>query len=105
MYLGRLCEVGDPVRIFDRPAHPYTAALLTAIPVADPTVVPAPVRLPGELPSPLAPPSGCRFRTRCPRADRTCAEIEPEMRPVGEDQYAACHHPLVEPSPVSAPHR
>jgi len=95
MYLGRLCEVGPTEQLFRRPTHPYTALLLAAIPVPDPTVEPATNVPIGEPPSPIAPPSGCRFRTRCPRADGLCAEQVPELRPLGEGQFAACHHPLV----------
>jgi peptide/nickel transport system ATP-binding protein len=95
MYLGRLCEVGPTEQLFARPAHPYTALLLEAIPVPDPTVRPAANVPVGEPPSPIAPPSGCRFRTRCPRADRTCAEKTPPMRAVAPGQFVACHHPLV----------
>ncbi len=95
MYLGRLCEVGDPDVLYEQPAHPYTSALLSAIPVPDPTVRPEDRQtLEGEIPSPLSPPSGCRFRTRCPRADERCVEEVPEMVQVAEDQYVACHHPL-----------
>jgi peptide/nickel transport system ATP-binding protein len=95
MYLGRLCEVGPTEPLFARPAHPYTALLLEAIPVPDPMVRPA-VNVPvGEPPSPIAPPSGCRFRTRCPRADRVCADVVPELREIAAGQFAACHHPLV----------
>src|SRR5712664_4068032 len=95
MYLGRLCEVGPTEPLFARPAHPYTALLLEAIPVPDPMVRPA-VNVPvGEPPSPIAPPSGCRFRTRCPRADQRCIDEVPELRSVAPDQYAACHHPLI----------
>jgi peptide/nickel transport system ATP-binding protein len=94
MYLGRLCEVAPTEQLFAQPAHPYTALLLEAIPVPDPTVRPA-VNVPiGEPPSPLAPPSGCRFRTRCPRADAVCAEKVPELREIRPGQFAACHHPL-----------
>jgi peptide/nickel transport system ATP-binding protein len=94
MYLGKLCEVGPTEKLFAHPAHPYTALLLEAIPVPDPTVRPA-VNVPiGEPPSPLNPPSGCRFRTRCPRADARCAAEVPELREIGEGQFAACHHPL-----------
>jgi peptide/nickel transport system ATP-binding protein len=94
MYLGRLCEVGSSEQLFARPAHPYTALLLAAIPVPDPDVRPAESVSAGEPPSPLAPPSGCRFRTRCPRADQRCAGEVPELRLVAPGQYAACHHPL-----------
>jgi peptide/nickel transport system ATP-binding protein len=94
MYLGKLCEVGPTERLFNRPAHPYTALLLEAIPVPDPTVKPAANVAVGEPPSPLAPPSGCRFRTRCPRADAVCAAQVPELREVKSGQHVACHHPL-----------
>jgi peptide/nickel transport system ATP-binding protein len=94
MYLGRLCEVGPTEQLFARPAHPYTALLLEAIPVPDPTVKPAANVAVGEPPSPIAPPSGCRFRTRCPRADATCAKVVPQLREIAAGQFAACHHPL-----------
>jgi len=96
MYLGRLCEVGPSEQLFARPAHPYTALLIEAIPVPDPDVRPAESVPAGEPPSPIAPPSGCRFRTRCPRADQRCASEMPELRPVAAGQYAACHHPLTQ---------
>jgi peptide/nickel transport system ATP-binding protein len=99
MYLGKLCEVAGPDALYTHPAHPYTAALLSAIPVPDPeATMTTPAALAGELPSPLAPPSGCRFRTRCPRAEDRCAREEPQLRPVlaGAEHYVACHFPLVE---------
>jgi peptide/nickel transport system ATP-binding protein len=94
MYLGRLCEVGPTEQLFAKPVHPYTALLLEAIPVPDPSVKPAVNVAVGEPPSPLAPPSGCRFRTRCPRADGMCADMVPELREIAAGQFAACHHPL-----------
>ena len=94
MYLGRLCEVGPSDQLFARPAHPYTELLLQAIPVPDPDVRPAESIAAGEPPSPIAPPSGCRFRTRCPRADQRCSAEIPELREVAPGQFAACHHPL-----------
>jgi peptide/nickel transport system ATP-binding protein len=94
MYLGRLCEVGPSERLFARPAHPYTELLLQAIPVPDPDVRPAESIAAGEPPSPIAPPSGCRFRTRCPRADQRCSAEIPELREVAPGQHVACHHPL-----------
>ncbi len=95
MYLGKICEVGDPEALYANPAHPYTAALLASIPVPDPTVRPDEAELlTGDLPSPVDPPSGCRFRTRCPRAQEHCAAVEPEIRQVGPDQFVACHFPL-----------
>jgi oligopeptide/dipeptide ABC transporter ATP-binding protein len=96
MYLGKLCEVAGPDTLYHEPAHPYTAALLNSIPVPDPTVVPEALgALGGEIPSPVAPPSGCRFRTRCPRAQEACAQHEPQMRAVGQGHHVACHFPLV----------
>ena len=96
MYLGRLCEVGPSEQLFARPAHPYTALLIEAIPVPDPEVRPAESVSVGEPPSPIAPPSGCRFRTRCPRADQKCRDEVPELQAVRPGQYAACHHPLTD---------
>jgi peptide/nickel transport system ATP-binding protein len=94
MYLGRLCEVGPSEQVFARPAHPYTALLIEAIPVPDPDVRPAETIRVGEPPSPIAPPSGCRFRTRCPRADQLCSDEVPKLRAVAPNQSVACHHPL-----------
>jgi peptide/nickel transport system ATP-binding protein len=103
MYLGKLCEVGSPDELYVRPAHPYTAALLSAIPVPDPNIEGrARIELAGDPPSPIDPPSGCRFRTRCPRASERCAAEEPILRPVRRvggsaiDHVVACHHPLVD---------
>ena len=96
MYLGKICEVAGPDTMYATPAHPYTQLLLAAIPHPDPLLsphVPADI---GDLPSPINPPSGCRFRTRCPLAQERCAAEEPEMRKVGPDQYVACHFPLVD---------
>jgi peptide/nickel transport system ATP-binding protein len=95
MYLGRLCEVGPSEQVFARPAHPYTALLIEAIPVPDPDVRPAESVAVGEPPSPMSPPSGCRFRTRCPRADQRCSDEVPELRELAPRQFAACHHPLI----------
>lgn len=102
MYLGKMCEIGPPDTLYDHPAHPYTEALIAAIPLPDPTIDASQVRhLGGELPSPLDPPSGCRFRTRCPRAQELCSSAEPQMQKVGENHYVACHFPLE--TPVAAP--
>ena len=101
MYLGRMCEVGPNEEVFQTPAHPYTDGLLAAIPRMDADDAGVEVKiLPGELPSPLDPPSGCRFRTRCPRAEPRCAEEVPTLRPVGRsgERYVACHFPLVDDS-------
>jgi peptide/nickel transport system ATP-binding protein len=104
MYLGKLCEVAKPDDLYAKPAHPYTAALLSSIPVPDPTVkVKESDALGGELPSPVAPPSGCRFRTRCPRAQEDCERVEPKMRQIGLGHYVACHHPLDVVAPARPP--
>ena len=98
MYLGKLVEIGPARDIYARTAHPYTKALIDTIPVADPTQREhRGGHIPGELPSPLDPPSGCRFRTRCPFAQEVCAEQEPPLRPFGDGHLAACHFPLQTP--------
>ena len=96
MYLGKICEVATADELYADPTHPYTVALLEAIPGAAPTEAPSDVR--GEPPSPLDPPSGCRFRTRCPRADDRCAAEEPVLRAVSPTHFVACHHtdPIVQ---------
>jgi peptide/nickel transport system ATP-binding protein len=94
MYLGKLVEMAAPDALYAAPAHPYTTGLLASIPVPDPkrsAVGTAEVR--GELPSPLNPPSGCRFRTRCPKAQDVCAQVEPALREVGPRHLVACHFP------------
>ena len=95
MYLGKMCEVARSDDLYARPAHPYTQVLLNSIPVPDPTVkITGNQRVQGEIPSPVMPPSGCRFRTRCPIAQERCAAEEPELQALGNDQYVACHFPL-----------
>ena len=94
MYLGKLCEIGPADQLYRAPAHPYTRALLDAIPEPDPQQVVPVTSLSGELPSPMDPPSGCRFRTRCPRAGASCATSEPQVREVAQGQFVACHFPL-----------
>ena len=95
MYLGKLCEFADPDTLYAEPAHPYTAALLSAIPEPDPEAQRSErAGVGGEIPSPLSPPSGCRFRTRCPAATDICASDEPMMREVRPAHFVACHHPL-----------
>jgi len=96
MYLGKLCEVAEPDKLFSDAAHPYTALLLESIPEPDPAVViDVSMDQAGEIPSSIDPPSGCRFRTRCPQASERCANEEPQMREVSAGHYVACHHPLV----------
>ncbi len=91
MYLGKVVEVGPVREVFRNPAHPYTRALLAAVPVPDPTRRMAPVELKGEIPSAIDIPPGCRFHPRCPEAIDVCREREPEMVEVGPDHLVACH--------------
>ena len=96
MYLGKLCEVASSEDLFASPAHPYTAALMAAIPEPDPDVPLGDTKLkPGDPPSPLDPPSGCRFRTRCPLAEPRCATEVPSLREIAPGREVACHFPLV----------
>jgi peptide/nickel transport system ATP-binding protein len=95
MYLGKLVEMGSAEDIYQRAAHPYSAGLIAAIPIPEPQAARwKGTRIKGELPSPVDPPSGCRFRTRCPIAQDVCAEEEPQLRLFGPDHVAACHFPL-----------
>jgi peptide/nickel transport system ATP-binding protein len=94
MYLGKVCEVASSDDLFTSPVHPYTRALAQSIPEPDPDAVIQEAALSGDLPSPLDPPSGCRFRTRCPLAQDICAAVEPEVREVRPGRFAACHFPL-----------
>jgi oligopeptide/dipeptide ABC transporter ATP-binding protein len=94
MYLGRIVETGPTPRIFARPAHPYTAGLIAASPVIDPLKQRPRSVLRGEIPSPFDPPSGCAFRTRCPRAAERCAAEAPALADRGGGRVAACHFPL-----------
>jgi oligopeptide transport system ATP-binding protein len=93
MYLGKLVEVGTEEQIYGHPMHPYTQALLSAVPVPDPTVrgTRQVIRLEGDVPSPVDPPSGCRFRTRCWKAAEVCANEEPELISRGGGHPSACH--------------
>jgi peptide/nickel transport system ATP-binding protein len=103
MYLGKLCEIAPSDLLYEAPAHHYTAALLSSAVEPDPTVELAPPPLTGEPPSPINPPSGCRFRTRCPRAEARCAAEEPLLREVAPGHTVACHFPLVGPEAPAAP--
>ncbi|MEQ8840289.1 MAG: ATP-binding cassette domain-containing protein [Acidimicrobiales bacterium] len=94
MYLGKVCEVGAPGALFERPYHPYTELLIRSIPLPDPHIPRTPSAVQGEMPSPIDPPSGCRFRTRCPHATDVCTTTEPQLVEVSPGRHVACHHPL-----------
>jgi len=94
MYLGRLCEIAPSDLLYETPAHHYTAALLASAVEPDPEAPRTTAALTGEPPSPINPPSGCRFRTRCPRAEARCAEEVPELRDIGPGHQVACHFPI-----------
>jgi peptide/nickel transport system ATP-binding protein len=100
MYLGQIVESGPPGELFRSPAHHYTSALISAVPEPSATRGGARAAIRGELPSATAPPSGCRFRTRCPAAQALCAEQEPPLRDFGPGHQAACHFPRTEAVPA-----
>ena len=90
MYLGRIVEIGDEDSLYDNPIHPYTQALLSAVPVPEPSAVRRRTVLKGDVPSPIHPPSGCRFHTRCPIAEARCSLEEPVLREVTPGHFASC---------------
>jgi peptide/nickel transport system ATP-binding protein len=102
MYLGKIVEIASREQIFASPKHPYTKALLSAVPVPDPTVRRTPIILKGDVPSPINPPNGCRFHTRCPFVFDRCRTEEPELRQRAEGQWAACHLDALPETPVVA---
>ena len=95
MYLGKIVETAPAEQLYTNPVHPYTEALLSAVPIPDPKENEArePLVLEGDVPSPVNPPSACRFHTRCPHATEICSEVEPLLEPYGRGRIAACHHP------------
>jgi peptide/nickel transport system ATP-binding protein len=102
MYLGKIIEVGDSATVYKSPAHPYTKALLSAIPVANPSLRNSDkrIRLVGDVPSPIDPPSGCRFRTRCWKGTDLCEVVEPPLQKDATGRAVACHFPEESPEPI-----
>jgi peptide/nickel transport system ATP-binding protein len=96
MYLGKVCEVAPPEELYQNTKHHYTKALVGSVPIPDPDRPISGNLIQGEPPSPLNPPSGCRFRTRCPQASDLCAQEEPQLREVSVGHFVACHHPIGE---------
>ena len=94
MYLGKIVEMGPTEDLILKPSHPYTEALIAAVPVPDPTSRRIEVTIKGEVPSAINPPPGCRFHTRCPYAKKVCTMDDPPLKEVGKDRYIACHFPL-----------
>lgn len=94
MYLGKIVEIAESDHVYSAPAHPYTRALLNAVPDRGHVSEQGSGMIPGEAPSAADPPSGCRFRTRCPLAQPVCAEVEPQLAEIRSGQFAACHFPL-----------
>jgi peptide/nickel transport system ATP-binding protein len=103
MYLGKVCEIAETADLYDRPTHPYSRALLASIPGNALGLPPARELISGELPSPLDPPSGCRFRTRCPHATDLCASTEPKLVEHEAGHWVACHHPAATSTPAPTP--
>jgi oligopeptide transport system ATP-binding protein len=92
MYLGKIVELSTDRELYQNPSHPYTEALLSAVPRPDPSVKKQRILLPGDVPSPINPPSGCRFHTRCLYAKADCKTLEPPLQDIGSGHYVACHY-------------
>ena len=91
MYLGRIVEIAPARELYTAPRHPYTEALLSAVPIPEPGLKRKRIRLVGDVPSPINPPSGCHFHTRCPKAMERCKTESPLFRQIGDGHWAACH--------------
>ena len=102
MYLGKIVELGPADAVYEKPIHPYTVSLLSAVPIPDPRANAAreQIVLEGDVPSPANPPSGCRFHPRCPSATEICSALEPQLIDYGNGHWAACHHPVGRPDPA-----
>jgi oligopeptide/dipeptide ABC transporter ATP-binding protein len=92
MYLGKIVELATDRELYENPSHPYTEALLSAVPRPDPSIKKQRILLPGDVPSPINPPSGCRFHTRCLYAKADCKTAEPALEDIGGGHYVACHY-------------
>jgi len=91
MYLGKMVELSEAKELYKKPLHPYTIALLSAIPVPDPTIKKDRIILKGDVPSPVNPPSGCHFHTRCPNVQEICKKQDPDFKDIGNGHHVACH--------------
>jgi len=102
MYLGKIVEMAPRQQIFTAPRHPYTRALLSAVPVPEPGAIRNPIILKGDVPSPINPPSGCRFHTRCPYVFDRCRTEEPALRSAADGQWVACHLEALPEQPAAS---
>ena len=93
MYLGKIVETSSTSKIISDPTHPYTRALLSAVPILDPTLKRERVKVPGEPPNPINPPEGCRFHPRCPDCQDMCRKVEPQLQEIEKDHFVSCYFP------------